>query len=171
VCFRPQFGQEAAPRLKEGDFVGARKALDESLKIRTDAGEKVLLAETRMLQAEVSLEGGGAAAEAEATVRQTITDFAEGNERDDEAQAWALLAADNRSLPAASVKQLASIAAEARKRGYLEVEFEARLGAAELEKKSSSKAPAELHLSALESEARARGFALIAQKAEAVRAS
>lgn len=206
--------------LKEGDFAGARRALDESLKIRSESGEKVLISETRMLEAEVSLEEGKSGSDTETAVRQTLEVFEKEKQRDDQAEAWDLLARllyaeqkgddamraaeqsltlsaksrnfeirmDNaitavrmRVLTAASAnkrplqneadRQLASIALEARKRGYLEVDMEARLAAGELEKKIGGTGSAEFHLVGLETEARAKGFGLIAQKAAAVRAS
>jgi eukaryotic-like serine/threonine-protein kinase len=205
--------------LKEGDFAGARHALDASLKIRNDSGEKVLLAETQMLQIEVSLEEGKSGPDAETTVRQTMNVFEKEKALDDQAEAWDLLArvlyaeqkgneamhaaeqalafsqksrnfevrmdnaitatrmhvlniaGDKRALQNEAAKQLATVASEARKRGYVEVEMEARLAAAEVEKSTGLTGVAETHLSALESEARAKGFGLIAQKAAAVRAS
>jgi hypothetical protein len=59
---------------------------------------------------------------------------------------------------------------QARRRGYLAIEFESRLAIAELERKSGNAAAAKAQLSALERDAHGKGFALIARKAAAARA-
>ncbi|MGA3092796.1 MAG: tetratricopeptide repeat protein [Terriglobales bacterium] len=70
----------------------------------------------------------------------------------------------------ALIKQLASIASEAKKHGYLEEELEARLATGEIEMKTGSTTLAQSHLAALEADARAKSFNLIAQKAAVARA-
>jgi hypothetical protein len=65
---------------------------------------------------------------------------------------------------------LASIASEAKKHGYLEEELEARLATGEIEMKTGSTTLAQSHLAALEADARAKSFNLIAQKAAVARA-
>jgi len=77
--------------LKEDDLAGARKALEQSLEIRKASGEKVILAETQMTLAELSIEEGRALSDAEAVLRQAIATFEQENERDDEAKAWGIL--------------------------------------------------------------------------------
>lgn len=205
--------------MKQSDFAGARRALEESRKIRAASGEKILIAETELLLAELAFEEGSGQ-DTEAAIRQTIQEFHAEKELDDESQAWEVLArvlfakgkteeslraADqavelsgkgrnfelrryseitaarlrglsdvsraSRSSQVSATKRLMEIASEARQRGYLEVELQARLAAAELEMKADLKGPAQLHLTAVETEARAKGFALLAQKAAAARAA
>jgi tetratricopeptide (TPR) repeat protein len=67
-------------------------------------------------------------------------------------------------------KQLASIVSEARRRGYLGVELEARMLMCEIEARNDP-ALAQLHAKAIENDARPRGFILIARKAQAIEAA
>jgi eukaryotic-like serine/threonine-protein kinase len=200
--------------LKEGDFVGARKALEEALAMRTKAGDKVTIAESQLELAELSLAEGKAPSEAETAIRSAIDEFSKEKARDDEAQAWALLAralfaeqkfdeakraseqalslseksknvvnsmtnaivaarvqalsgaaANKSAARTAAAKNLVPIISEAKRRGYLGVELEARLAAAEIEMKTGQKALAKSHLATVEKDARAHGFGLLAQKA------
>jgi len=213
------FSSTGSLLLKEGDFVGARKALEQSLAMRTKAGDKVTIAESQMRLADLSLEEGRAPSEAETAIRQAIDEFQKEKARDDEAQALAILARtlfaeqkfdeakrvaaqavslsekeknveirmENATVaarvqalngaPAAqfaaratAARNLASVISEARKRGYVEVELEARLAAGEIEMKAGHRRLAESRLLAVEKDARAHRFVLIAQKAAAVRA-
>jgi hypothetical protein len=66
-----------------------------------------------------------------------------------------------------ALSQLASIASEARKRGYFGVELDARLLTCEIEAGNNPDS-ARLHAKALEDDARSRGFQLIARKAHAI---
>lgn len=68
---------------------------------------------------------------------------------------------------AAATKQLEAILSQARKRGYVGVELEARLLMCEMEARKDP-VEARLHAQALMDEARSRGFALIARKAGAI---
>lgn len=78
--------------LAEADFAGARQALDQSLAIRKQGEDKILLAETQMELALLSLEEGLAPSDVEAAARQAVESFNGGRARDDESLAWALLA-------------------------------------------------------------------------------
>jgi eukaryotic-like serine/threonine-protein kinase len=78
--------------LAEGDFAGARKSLEECLALRKAAGDRVTLAETRVLFAQLSLEEGRSPSESEAVARQAIEDFQKEKASDDEALAWNTLA-------------------------------------------------------------------------------
>jgi len=78
--------------LAQADFEGARKALEQSMAVRKGGENKVILRETQMELADLSLEEGGAPSDAETTARQAIEDFNKEKARDDEALAWALLA-------------------------------------------------------------------------------
>jgi len=73
-----------------------------------------------------------------------------------------VLASDH---PESSLTQLQQILKEARKHGYIGVEFEARLALAELDRKSGHGAAAHEQLASLERAANAKGFGLIARKA------
>jgi eukaryotic-like serine/threonine-protein kinase len=78
--------------LAEADIAGARKALEQSLAIRKKGEDKVLLGETQLELADLSLEEGRAPSDVESDARQAIEDFKKEKAWDDEALAWALLA-------------------------------------------------------------------------------
>jgi serine/threonine protein kinase/tetratricopeptide (TPR) repeat protein len=82
-----------------------------------------------------------------------------------------LAPASNSGARTAAAAQLASLIAEGTKSGYVGQELAARLAAAEVEMKVGSAASARSHLAAVEKEARAGGFGLIAQKAAALHSS
>ncbi|MGB9195600.1 MAG: protein kinase, partial [Terriglobales bacterium] len=69
---------------------------------------------------------------------------------------------------AEAASHLASLISSARKSGYVGEELEARLASAEIEMKAGTATLARSHLIALEKEARAKGFGLVAQKAAAI---
>ena len=71
--------------------------------------------------------------------------------------------------PELSRAQMEKILGDARKHGFVGVEFEARLVLAEWEKKSGHDSAARAELAALESSARSKGFGLVARKAAAAR--
>jgi eukaryotic-like serine/threonine-protein kinase len=200
--------------LAEADFAGARHALEQSMAIRKPGEDKILLAETQMELAALSLEEGLAPSDVEATVRQAVEIFKEERALDDQALAGALLArtlfaqqkfeeakeagsqamllsaksrfefraenaitairtqalgssASNSAVRSHALEQLTSVLSEARRRGYLGVELQVRLLICELEGKDDP-ALASLHRKALETEARSRGFELVARKAHSL---
>jgi eukaryotic-like serine/threonine-protein kinase len=205
--------------LAKADFAGARKALEQSLALRQQGEDKIILGETQMELADLSLEEGRSPSEVEASARSAIEEFKKEKAWEDEGLAWALLARvlfaernfepakqaaaeavslaekspqfeirmDN-AIVAARVKaldgsvpsnsaarrlaltQLASIAFEARRRGYFGVELDARLLTCEIET-GNNPASARLHAKVLEGDARSRGFQLIAHKADAIEAA
>jgi tetratricopeptide (TPR) repeat protein len=67
--------------------------------------------------------------------------------------------------PADAVRSLQSVAAEARKRGAVVAEFDARLAEGEIEVASPQRKVGEGHLRSLQKDAQARGFLLTARKA------
>jgi serine/threonine protein kinase/tetratricopeptide (TPR) repeat protein len=71
----------------------------------------------------------------------------------------------------AASNQLVSLISQAKKSNYVGEELDARLAVAEIELKAGAMASARSHLTALEKEARAKGFGLVAQKAAALRSS
>jgi DNA-binding winged helix-turn-helix (wHTH) protein/tetratricopeptide (TPR) repeat protein len=77
--------------LQEADFSGARKMYERALAIRTSAGDKLAIAETQLDIADLSLEEHSPS-EQEAAIREFIQLFQEQNARDDEIQAWGILA-------------------------------------------------------------------------------
>ncbi|MGC2181910.1 MAG: tetratricopeptide repeat protein, partial [Terriglobales bacterium] len=81
-------------------------------------------------------------------------------------RARVLLTSEQGELPRAQVEEILD---EARKQGFVGVEFEARLVLAEWEKKSGHDSAARTELAALESSARSKGFGLVARKAAAAR--
>lgn len=72
--------------------------------------------------------------------------------------------------PESAATRLRQTLAEARKHGYVGIEFDASLALAKLELKSGQVATARTQLTALEKSARSKGFGLIASKAAATRA-
>jgi DNA-binding winged helix-turn-helix (wHTH) protein/tetratricopeptide (TPR) repeat protein len=78
--------------LAEGDFAGARKAIEQCLAIRKAGEDKVILGETQMELAGLSLEEGRTPSEVETTARNAIEDFKKERAWEDEGLAWALLA-------------------------------------------------------------------------------
>jgi|HubBroStandDraft_6_1064221.scaffolds.fasta_scaffold00022_92 DNA-binding winged helix-turn-helix (wHTH) protein/tetratricopeptide (TPR) repeat protein len=78
--------------LAEADFAGARKALEQSLAIRKEGEDRVLLGETQLELANLSLEEGRAPSDVESDARQAVEDFKKEKAWDDEALAGALLA-------------------------------------------------------------------------------
>jgi hypothetical protein len=72
--------------------------------------------------------------------------------------------------PELSKPRLEKILKEARAHGLVDIELEALLAAAELEKRSGHAATAQAQLASLERSAREKGFGLVARKAAAARA-
>jgi len=203
--------------LQEADFSGARKMYDQALAIRTSRGDKIAIAETQLGFADLSLEEGRSPAEQEATVRQSLEVFQTQKLRDDETQAWCVLARallaegkaaaakeamqHARSLAAksqnpnirwptattaarietaekdlahsaaasATRKELATIITKSRELGYMGIELDARLALAEIEMKVGQTTVGREHLTAIEADAKAKGYNLIARKAAIAR--
>jgi hypothetical protein len=65
---------------------------EQALVIRTTAGDKLSIAQTQLGLAELSLEEGRSPVEQEALIRQTLDVFQKQKARDDETQAWCMLA-------------------------------------------------------------------------------
>jgi DNA-binding winged helix-turn-helix (wHTH) protein/tetratricopeptide (TPR) repeat protein/TolB-like protein len=203
--------------VQENDFSGARKMYEQALAMRTPIGEKIPIAEAQLALADLSLEEARSAAEQAVAMRQVIKVFQTQKARDDEIQAWCVLArallaqgkaAESedamqhaRSLAAksqnpntrwqtaitaarietagnnhahsaaaaATRKELATIITKSRELGYLGVELDARLVLAEIEMKSGQTTVGRAHLAAIETDAKTRGYNLIARKAVTAR--
>jgi eukaryotic-like serine/threonine-protein kinase len=199
--------------LQGGDFSGARKMYEQALALRTARGDKIPIAESQLALADLSLEEARSPADLEAAVRQTLEVFQTQKIRDDETQAWCLLArallaqgkaADAkdamqhaRALAAksrnptvcwptaitaarietaeknpahsaagnATRQELATIITKSRVVGYMGIELDARLALAEIEMKAGETAAGRAHLTAIEADAKAKGYNLIARKA------
>ena len=78
--------------LQEADFSRSRKMYDQALALRTSAGEKLTIAETKLALADLSLEETRPPAEQEAAVRQALEVFQTQKTHDDETGAWCVLA-------------------------------------------------------------------------------
>jgi tetratricopeptide (TPR) repeat protein len=78
--------------LQEADFLGSRKMYEQALALRTSAGEKLTIAETQLALADLSLEEARSPAEQESAVRQALDVFQTQKVRDDETEAWCVLA-------------------------------------------------------------------------------
>ena len=103
--------------LQEDDFSGARKLYEQALAMRTPIGEKIPIAEAQLALADLSLEEARSPAEQEASMRQVIEVFQAQKARDDEIQAWCVLArallAENKPAEAKDAMQHArSLAAK-----------------------------------------------------------
>jgi DNA-binding winged helix-turn-helix (wHTH) protein/tetratricopeptide (TPR) repeat protein len=193
--------------LEEADFSGARKMYEQALAIRKSGGDQLTIAQTQLELAELSLEEGHPPAEQEGATRQVIEVLQKQKARDDEIQAWCILAramlaqgkaaaaADaigharalagksqdpeirwrtaiaeariNSTGPAAR-KELDAVVAKSRELGYRGVELDARLALAEIEMKAGQTAAGRAHLAAIEADAKAKGYNLIARKASSL---
>ena len=203
--------------LQEADFSGSRKMYEQALAMRTSAGDKITIAETQLALADLSLEEARSPAEQEAAVRRALEVFQTQKIRDDETQAWGILAraliaqgkaADAKeaaqharslatksqnpdirwqtAISAARIetaekdfarsaagiaarKELATIITKSRELGYMGIELDARLALAEIEMKAGQITAGREHLTAIEVDAKAKGYNLIARKATAAR--
>jgi DNA-binding winged helix-turn-helix (wHTH) protein/Tfp pilus assembly protein PilF/TolB-like protein len=103
--------------LEEADFSGARKMYQQALAIRNAADAKLSIAETQLELGDLSLEEARSPTEQEATIRQALEVFQKQKARDDETQAWCVLArallAEGKAAAAAEAMQHArSLAAK-----------------------------------------------------------
>jgi eukaryotic-like serine/threonine-protein kinase len=203
--------------LQEADFSDARKMYEKALAIRTSAGDQFSIAETQLALANLSLEEAHSPVEQEAAMRQALEVFQKQKARDDEIDAWCVLARamlaegqgtaateavqHARSLAAksqnpeirwqtaidaarvetegkdparsatgiAARKELTAIIAKSRQMGYQGIELDARLALAEIEMKTGQRAAARAHLTAIETDAKAKGYNLVARKAAIAR--
>jgi DNA-binding winged helix-turn-helix (wHTH) protein/tetratricopeptide (TPR) repeat protein len=78
--------------LEEADFSGARTMYDQALAIRTSAHDEFTIAETQLGLADLSLEEAHSPVDQEAAIRQALEVFQKRKARDDEIQAWCVLA-------------------------------------------------------------------------------
>ena len=203
--------------LQKTDFSGARKMYEQALAMRTPIGEKIPIAEAQLALADLSLEEARSPAEQEAAMRQVIELFHTQGARDDETQAWCVLARallaegkgaeakeavqHARSLAAksqnpnirwqtaitavrietaetnpahaaagiAARKELAGIITKSRELGYMGIELDARLALAEIEMKAGQITAGRAHLTAIEADAKGKGYNLVARKAALAR--
>jgi eukaryotic-like serine/threonine-protein kinase len=203
--------------LQEADLPGARKMYEQSLAIRTSRGDKIMIAETQLALTELSLEEARSPAQQEVALRQALEVFQKQKAREDETNAWCILARvllaegkgaaaseamqHARSLAAKSQnpeirwrtgimaarietaeksvarspagsetrKELAAIIAKSRNLGYQGIELDARLALAGIEMKEGQTAAGRAHLAAIEAEAKAKGYNLVARKASIAR--
>ncbi len=203
--------------LQEAEFSGSRKMYEQSLALRTSAGDKLTIAETQLGLADLSLEEARSPVEQEAVIRQVLEVFQKQKARDDETRTWcilarALLAEGNaaaaseamhhaRSLAAkvqnpeirwqtviaaarieaaeediahsatgiATRKELTAAITKSQELGYQGIELEARLALAEIEMRGGQIPAGRAHLSDIETDAKAKGFNLIARKAAVAR--
>jgi DNA-binding winged helix-turn-helix (wHTH) protein/tetratricopeptide (TPR) repeat protein len=199
--------------IEQADFSGARKMYEQALAMRIPRGDKIPIAEAQLALADLSLEEGRFPAEQETAVRQTLEVFQTQKIRDDETEAWCVLARallaqgkaaaakeamqharslavksqdPNTRWPAAITaarietaeknpiqsaagiaarKELATIITKSRELGYMGIELDARLALAEIEMKSGQTTAGRAHLTAIEADAKAKGYNLIARKA------
>jgi eukaryotic-like serine/threonine-protein kinase len=200
--------------LQEGDLTGSRKMYEQALALRTSADEKLTIAETQLALADLSLEEERSPAEQEVVIRQALEVFQTQKVRDDETEAWCILArallAQGKAAAAkdavqharllaarsqnpeirwrtaitagrietaekdvahssagiAARKELATIITKSRALGYAGIELDARLALAEIEMRAGQTTAGRAHLAAIEADAKAKGYNLIAHKAD-----
>ena len=204
--------------LQEADLPGARRLTNSRWGYGPSRGDKIMIAETQLALAELSLEEARSPAEQEATIRQALEVFQKQKARDDETQAWCILArallaagqstrerktrcntrdpsaaksqnpeirwrtaitaariesaeksAAHSAAGLAARKELAAIIPKSRELGYLGVELDARLALAEMEMKAGQMTAGRAHLAAIEADAKAKGYNLVARKAAVAR--
>jgi len=203
--------------LEQSDFAGSRKMYEQALAIRTTGGDTLAIAQTQLGLADLSLEEARSPAEQEAVVRNALEVLQAQKDREDETEAWCVLArallaqgkvapAKNaiqhaRSLAAksqnpetrwqtaltaaqvetadknvahssaanATRQELTAIVTKSRELGFVGVELDARLALAELEMKTGQATAGRVHLAAVEADAKAKGYNLVARKATAAR--
>jgi DNA-binding winged helix-turn-helix (wHTH) protein/tetratricopeptide (TPR) repeat protein/TolB-like protein len=201
--------------VEEADFSGARKMYEQALAIRKSAGDERTIVETQLGLAELTLDEAPASGLVgqEAAMRQAIDVFQKQKARDDEIQAWCILArtllvpnkaaeADEAVKHALSLAQksqdpevrwrtaitaariesaekssehdasairakneLETVIGKSRELGYWSVELDARLALAEIELKDGQAVVAHTHLAAIEADAKAKGYNLVAREA------
>jgi cytochrome c-type biogenesis protein CcmH/NrfG len=101
--------------LDQADFSGARKMFEQALAIRSSAGDQLTIAETQLRLADLSLEEAHSPREQEASMRQVLEVFQKQKARDDEIQAWcvlarALLAQDKAAAASDAIERARSLA-------------------------------------------------------------
>jgi tetratricopeptide (TPR) repeat protein len=79
-------------QVQKANFSGARKMYEQTLALRTSAGDRLSIAETQLGLADLSLQEARSPVEQETAMRQVIEVFQKEKARDDEAQAWCILA-------------------------------------------------------------------------------
>ena len=204
--------------LQQADFSGARGMYGQALAIQTAAGDKLTSSETQLGLADLSLEEAHSPVEQEATMRQAIGVFQQQRSRDDETQAWCILAralfaegkaadaivamqharslapksqnpeirwqtavaaayleaagkdAAHSTVDLATRTELAGIITKSRDLGFQGTQLDARIALAEIEMKNGQVTMGRAHLVAIETDARAKGYNLLARKAALARA-
>jgi hypothetical protein len=190
---------------------------DQSLAIRTSAGDKLTIAQTRLGLADLSLEEARPPVNQEVAIREALVVFQQQRSRDDETQAWRILArallAEGKSVDAtaamrharslaaksqnlevrwqtaiaaahietagkgvtnskvgiATRTELSGIVTKSRELGFQGTELDARLVLAEIEMKTGQVMAGRAQLLAIESDAKAKGYNLLAHKAALAR--
>ena len=121
--------------LQQADFSGARRMYGQALALQTTAGDKLTSSETQLGVSDLSLEEAHPPVEQEVAMRQVIVVFQQQRSRDDEIQAWCILArallAEGKPADAAGAMQHArSLAAKSQNP---EVRWQTAIAAAHLE--------------------------------------
>ena len=203
--------------LEEDYFSGARKMYEQALAIRTTAGDKLSIAEPELGLADLSLEEAHSAVAEEAAIRQVLEVFQKQKARDDETNAWSILArallAEGKASAAteamqharflaaksqnpeirwrtaitaarietaekdvahsaagsAKRRELTAIIAQSRELGYQGIALDARLAFAEIEMKAGQMTAGCADLAAIETDAKVKGYNLVARKAAIAR--
>jgi len=152
--------------LQENDLSGARRMYEQALAIRTSAGDKLTMAQVQLALADLSLEEAHSPAEQEAAAHQVIEVFQKQKARDDEIQAWCILA---RAMLAQGKAAAASDAMEharslAVKSQNPEIRWRTAIAAAHLyvagkdNARTASRLPAQMELDAIVRKSRELGY-------------
>ena len=152
--------------LQEGDLSGARRMYEQALAIRTSAGDKLTMAQVQLALADLSLEETHSPAEQEAAAHQVIEVFQKQKARDDEIQAWcvlarAMLAQDKAAAASDAIEHARSLAGKSQNP---EIRWRTAIAAARLyidgkdNARTASRMAAEKELNAIVSKSRELGY-------------
>jgi len=145
--------------LDRGDLAGARKAYEESLGLRTQAGEKQMAAETETALARASVEEGHAA-QAETAARKLQQEFQQEKQTDDELIASVVLVdallTQAKEVDAQRQFEAAQNLAAKSQNQFARLQF--ALAAARVKLNSDRPADSQNLLAQIDEEARRRGF-------------
>jgi tetratricopeptide (TPR) repeat protein len=158
----------AVVALEDGRPADARAAATELPDLFRKAGSPEYEAYARVLRARVLLESGQAApAAAELEKARALLGKVQPPELGYPLEITAARVRDALGDPTSAARSLESILADARKGGFFEYELDARRRVGEIEIRSGRAEAGRTRLRAVESEARARGFELLARQAAA----
>ncbi|MGB2889148.1 MAG: hypothetical protein WBC04_15745 [Candidatus Acidiferrales bacterium] len=148
-----------------GDLASARKSFEESMKTAREVEDKSVASSAESDLARLLIEEDDLAG-AETQARAARDEFRNEKDADNETLAASDLIQSLHLADAARILENATV--QAAKHGFIEPQFEMQLHLGEIEMKSGQTVASRARLEALEKDATAKGFLLIARKAAAV---